>query len=341
MLSCLSRALRPAQTAEPSPLLSFLAGDFAGRVAERWPEPHAVFLTAAAPRRHLVCLALAFNGDASIDLDGLLHAPLQRAIPLALGRGAPGLARALERIGETAWTAEDYKRLIDLLDDHHAAKILRHAGGITPSSVRVLHLLPAPLRKVGLGRLELTLDQATLVAESCAALANHHDPDAWASAPLRWARAATPAALLEHIRDDLEPSLPARAVPGSARLVPLATRASMRDAASRYQNCLRGQIRHAAGGWSEFFEWKGDPAAIIEVYRDPLFGWRFEEARLMENKTVPEPTRGEIIAELRRIGVHVGRSDWELNGLLAQACKPDFRLPTAEAQVGERFGDDD
>lgn len=342
MLTCLQRAPRPAQSMEPSPLLSFLAGEFAGRVAERWPAPHAVFLTADAPRRHLVCFALAVAGDAETpDLDRLLHAPLQRAIKLALVHRPAGLARALGRLGESAWTAEDYRRLLDLLDEHHAAKILRHASSITPNAVRVLNLLPAPLRKVGLGRLDLTPDQAALVAEGCAALANHHEPEAWASAPLRWANAATPAALFEHIRDDLEPELPARTLPGSDLLAPLATRASMREAAVRYKNCLRGQIRHAAGGWSEFFEWKGDPSAVVEVYRDPLFGWRLEEARLMENKTVPQPTRGQIIAELRRMGVHVGRSDWELTSLLAQAGKPDFRLTSIEAQVGERFGDDD
>ena len=49
----------PASAAAPSPLLTYLAGEFAPAIAALWPAPHAVFLTAPAERRHLVCLALA------------------------------------------------------------------------------------------------------------------------------------------------------------------------------------------------------------------------------------------------------------------------------------------
>ena len=340
MLTCLQRALRPAHFVEISPLLSFLAGEFAGRVAERWPAPHAVFLTATAPRRHLVCLALASAGDAnSPDLDRLLHAPLRRAIRLALDRRPAGLARAIGRIGETAWTAQDYLRLIDRLEEPHAAKVLRHAADITPDAVRALCLLPAPLLRVGLGGLDLTPDQSAIIAEGCAALAEHADPEVWCSAPLRWAGAATSRALLEHIREDLTPELPAPPLTGTVRLVPLTTRAAIRDAALRYRNCLRGQIRNAAGGWSAFFEWREEPGAIVEIDRDTLFGWRLDEARLPGNKPVPEPLRSEILAELRQMGVHVGRSDWELDNALEAAAKPGFKLPPLEDQLGERFGD--
>lgn len=341
MLTLLPQALRPAPNLEPSPLLRFLAGEFAWRVAERWPAPHAVFLTASAERRHLVCLALAESGGTPApDLDRLLHSPLHRAIRLALGRSLAGLARALARLGETAWPAQDYLRLTELLERHDAAKVLRHAAKITPDAVRGLHLLPAPLVKVGLGRLNLSADQAAIVAEGCAALANHRSADLWESAPLRWADAATPAALVEHIRNDLEPDLPPPAVPGSERLVPLTTRAAIRDAALRYRNCLRRQVHNAAGGWSVFFEWRGDPGAIVEIYRDPLFGWRFDQARLLGNKPVLEPLRGEIISELRRLGIHVGRADWELTEALDESAKPGFKLTAIETLVGEKFGDE-
>ncbi len=340
MSVCLSRAPRPAQTAEPSPLLSFLAGEFASVIARHWPAPHAVFLTATAARRHLLCLGLAHGeGEDRAASELLLHAPLKRAIGLALGSARPGLARALGRLGETAWSGSDYRRLTDLLADSHSGKVLRHARVITPAKVQALCRLPGALVKAGLGRLELTPDQAAVIAEACEALANHADPQAWSSAPLRWSGAATPAALLALVREDLEPDVAAPPSPGTARLVPLTTRAAIRDAAMRYRNCLRGQIRHAVGGWSAYYEWTGEPGAIVEIHRDPLFGWRFDQARIAGNEPVPEPLRGEIIADLRDMGVYLGRANWELDEALEEAAKPGFKLTPLKAALGEKFGD--
>jgi hypothetical protein len=341
MLAFRSPEPRTVQSEAPSPLLVFLAGEFAERVAARWPAPHAVFLTAPAERRHLVCLALALSAEAAaLDLESLLHAPLQRAIRCVYDPSPAGLARALARLGEIAWSAEDYRRLFELLGEHVSSKPLRHAKVITPEKVRGLHALPAPLRKSGLGRLKLTADQGALVAEACAALANHKDSQLWDTAPVRWADAATPAALFEYIRRDLDGDIPAPDIAGSERLVPLTTREAMRDAALRYRNCLSNYIRNAIRGQSVFFEWRDDPGAIVEIYRDPLFGWRFDEARLADNRTIVEPMRSELIAELRRIGVHVGRSDWELNEALEAAAKSKFRLKSIEDALDWRFGDD-
>jgi hypothetical protein len=341
MFTFIASAKPSAAVVEPSPLLSFIAGEFAERIAGRWSAPHAVFLTAPSARRHLVCLALALgDGLVQPDLDQLLHAPLRRAIRLALGRSLAGLARALGRLGETAWPAEDYRRLVDRLADPYAGKILRHAGQVTPERVRALCRLPAPLLKVGLGRLELSPDQAAVIAEACEALANHHaDPQLWGSAPLRWSGAATPEALIGMIRGELEPRPAPSPLLASARLVPLTTREAIRDAALRYRNCLRRQIHNAVGGWSAYYEWSGEPGAIVEIYRDPLFGWRFDQARLAGNEAVPEPLRSEIIAELRQMGVYVGRADWELDGALLEATQPGFKLVGADAQVGWKFGD--
>jgi hypothetical protein len=51
------RAPQRARTA--SPLLAYLAGDFADAIARIWPAPHGDFFALPAARRHAVALALA------------------------------------------------------------------------------------------------------------------------------------------------------------------------------------------------------------------------------------------------------------------------------------------
>ncbi len=266
---------------------------------------------------------------------------MKRAIRLAAPKAPPGLARALDRIGEAAWSAQDYRRLIDRLAHPQAAKVLRHAAAITPAAIQALSLLPEPLLVAGSGGLGLTVDQARLLNEALAALQAGRGEDAAHRAARRWAEAPTTDSLFNIVRDELVPEIPAPPLAGTARLRPLSTKADMRDAAGRYQNCLRGEIRHAVDGMSVYFEWTEPPGAIVEVYRDRLYGWRLSEARLAENAAVPEPLRSAICDELRAMGVHLGRSSWELEGAASAAARPDFIFATVEAAIGQKFGDEE
>ena len=337
--------LRPAAHADlhaASSLLTFLAGEFAPRIAEVWPEPHAAFLTAPAPRRHLLCLGftLAAGRDAAL-AEAAMCAPFKRAIRLAASDAPPGLARALDRIGEAAWPADDYRRLIDRLAHAHAAKVLRHAAEITPAAVQSLSLLPEALLIAGRGGLGLTVDQARLLNEALAALQAGRGEDAARQAARRWAEASTADALFSLVREELVPEIPAPALAGTARLRPLSTKAEMRDAALRYQNCLRNEVRHAVDGVSVYFEWTEAPGAIVEVYRDRLYGWRLSEAKLVGNAPVPEPLRGAICDELRAMGVHLGRSSWELESAASAAARADFRFASVEAAIAQKFSDEE
>jgi hypothetical protein len=80
---------------------------------------------------------------------------------------------------------------------------------------------------------------------------------------------------------------------------------------------------------------------VVEIYRDPVFGWRLDQARIAGNDPVPEPMRTAIVEELRALGVHVGRAAWELESALEEAHKPKFKLPSREAVVAGRFGEDE
>jgi hypothetical protein len=324
---------------EPSPLLSHIAGEFASQIAGLWPAPHAVFLTTEAPRRHLLCLCLAQAGVEDFDaaIEAIMHGGLKAAIAVAVAAPPAGLKRALEQMGETAWTRTDYLRLLDLLAHPTAAKVLRHATGIEPAQVCAMAALPRPLLDAGLGGLGLSLHQARLVGEVHAALEARDGAEAVAALERRWANAASARDMVGLIEDDLMPELPQPVFLGTSRLRPLATRAALRDAGARYRNCLRHQVKWAATGTSCYFEWLGQPRAIVEVTRDKLFGWRLDQARLEDNVSVPEPTRTAICAELHAMGVHVGRSEWDVMDALENSTQARFELDPVEVPVAGYF----
>jgi len=325
----------------PSQLLEFVAGAFAARIAGLWPSPHAAFLTSPAARRHLVCLALIHETpDRRIDFDQILGLSLKAAITRAVPAAPRGLGRALERMGEQAWSEDEYRQLLHLLSRDQPAKVLRHRALIAPEVVRALGRLPPALLDLGLGGLGLNDVAAGLVREAYTAVVRRDGESVGASLAQRWAKAGALPKLVEMIQQDLEPELPPPPFPGTERLKPLLTKAALEDAASRYKNCLRNHIRWAAGGVSAYYEWIGDPSVVLEINRDRLHGWTLDQARLAGNKPVPEPTRGAIIAELGAMGVYVGRTLWQLDSALDDVVQdPPAVVKTQADSIAEVFGD--
>jgi hypothetical protein len=328
-----------ASTREPSPLLIHLAGEFADRVAALWPAPHAPFLTAGASQRHLICILLTRGLDTTAAAETVLSTPLKRAVRAQLPDAPAGLVRALARMGEAAWTPADYALLLDLLTLPEAGKILNHAKVIDPDLVGSLNRLPRLLLRAGLPALKLTAAQAMAAGEAFELIERRAGP--WGAAIIadRWARAKDAKGLFEKIRDDLTPDLPDPPFPGTARLRPLASKAAMREAALRFRNCLAGEIGQAAEGWSAHYEWLGPPGAVVELRKDAYYGWALGEARLVDNETMAVADRGPLLADLRDMGVHVGRTRWMLDQALWRAADPAFALEPPDQAVERLFGD--
>jgi len=335
-----SEAAATAKPIEPSSLLKLVAGEFALRVADLWPAPHAEFLTAPASRRHLVCLAILLGADVSAHRDLFLTQRMRRLIGAVAPTAPEGLARALDRMGEVAWMAGDYRELLRLLADRQAAKVLRHAETIEVEAIRRMAALPAPMAtSVGLAA-ALNAGAVDALREAYQAMRLRDGVTAAEAAAARWSRLPTVKALRIAVKDDLCPELPAPPHPGTARLRPLATKAALRDAARRYRNCVVDHTPHAASGWSALYEWVGAPGAVVEVSRDHVFGWRLDQARMADNAAVPQALREEIASELALMGMHVGRSGWELDRALAQIDGRTFPMLTLEQTIAQVFGDE-
>jgi hypothetical protein len=338
MLKTLIRtASVPART-EPSSLLKLVAGEFAPRIAALWPEPHAEFLTAPAARRHLACLGLALGRDEAAVRE-VLGGRLRVAVRRLLRPAPAGLERALGRMGETAWSAEAYRRLLDLLADAAAAKLIWHAETIEAGPVERLGRLPPPMRRAWRLSGLITDDAARAVAEAHGAIAFRTDAASADAAAARWADAETEVALFEAVREDIYPEPPEPPHPGTARLKPLGAKAALRDAAKRYANCLATRVNHAVSGWSAYYEWTPAPGAIVELSRDAIFGWRLNEAKGPNNAVLDADVREDLAAELAGMGVYVGRSGWQLERALNPDVGRGWRLPTIAEDLADVFGD--
>lgn len=335
-----SGAAPTATPVEPSSLLKLVAGEFAQPVAVQWPSPHTAFLTAPSARRHLVCLAVLHGADLALVGEAILTQRLRKVLAAVLPRAPSGLARALERLGDVAWPAEGYRQLLGLLGDPPAAKVLRHAEIIDLAVVQRMAALPGPLaRALGLVT-ELSPEGVTVLQEAYEALRFRDGEPSARAAAVRWSRLANAKALSAAVKEDLCPEPPAPPHPGTAQLRPMATKAQIRDAARRYENCLVDLLPHVASGWSAIYEWADTPSAIVQVTRDHIFGWRVEQVRLAKNAAVPETMRQAIATELAAMGMHVGRSGWELDRALFQLTGRVFPMQPIGVVVAEVFGDE-
>jgi len=330
-----------AKIGSPTPLLSHIAGEFAARVAGLWPAPHAAFVTAPAERRHLVCLAFAQARGAGLPVSaaGLLDLPAKEVAARCLPAPPEGLRRALARMGETAWAAEDYERLIYVLGQGAAAKQLRHAELLEPERVRALAALPTPLLKARVGGFGLTLSQARLLSEVHGLVQGRFGHEAAGEAALRWSGARNAAGLFELAEESLSPGMPEPPFRETGRLRPLRTRAEIRETAARFRNCLRTRIAAVAEGDSAIYLWSGPPEVVMEIRRDAMFGWTLDQARLFRNASVPAAVRPAVIADLRAMGVHVGRTSWSLRHALDAAPAPAWEYTGPEHGIEWLFED--
>lgn len=327
-----------ARDAEPSPLLIHLAGAFADRIAKLWPAPHTPFLTAGANQRHLIAIGLS-RGSVEADLRGVVAQPIKRALRTLIPGAPQGLTRAIGRLGEALWPAEDYARLLAVLHRPEPAKVLAHAPAIEPALVQVLEQMPAPLVAATRGGMGLTGPQAALVTEAFAVIERREGPVAARRIAERWARSKSIATLVDRMRLDILPELPAPPFAGGPRLKPLPSKAAVVEAGRRYDNCLRYQVHRAVDGSCAFYEWVGETPAIVEVILDPMYGWRLNEVKLRANAVMPEAARPALLADLRAMGVHVGRNHWDVQSALQGVANAGFALTPVEEVMGWAFAD--
>jgi len=224
-----------------------------------------------------------------------------------------------------------------VLADGEGLAAINHAPRIEAERVQILHALSRPLRAAGLGHGDIDLPTARLLTEIHAALARRDGEAADKARLACWGGAATRNDLINRVRHDLVAPPQRAPFAATAFLKPLLTRMDFIQTAERYDNCL-ATLAYGGDATSAFYEWLGEPGAVLELFDDRVFGWRLAQARFKHNVPVTAESRKAITAALEAQGVYVGRSAREIYDALRHSRGGRLKLSPLEDAAGYKFG---
>jgi hypothetical protein len=304
----------PVQSGTATPLLAFVAGDFASAAARIWPAPHTGFYTLPTARRHAAAIILA--GFAARSMPA---AELRRTVEFArdavvadalAAAPAPGLMRALSRAGEVQRTRAGYAIFLDLFADPMANEALRHMDEIRPATFAPIAVLPPALRVAPILRVLNCESAAADLALAFDLAVRMRRGESAGRIARRWAAGGDASALFGRAVDDLAPETfrtleLAPRLPASFERV--TSRKQLERVALDFRNCLADHAPRIAEGRMAVYVWRGEPAAAIALNWD-LAGWRLAEAKLADNLDLEEARLRELIHTLAQAGVRTGMS---------------------------------
>jgi hypothetical protein len=322
MTKAVAQALTPV--ARPTPLLTFLAGEHAPRIAAAWPAPHTAFFALPTARRHAAAILLARPAPASVCHDvGLAHFVAHTrdgeiANTLVGGQAPGGLLKVLGRCGEVLWAADDYVRMLTLFTAPEGCQLLRHLPEVRPLAVAEFERLPPVLRLAAIvrnlpGSAAATTD---LVAAWQLAVRIHGDR-AGMELLARWTRAATPAQLFDWAAEALDPVRFGDGVPAPVlgdAFEAVTDRKTLDEVALEFRNCLRDFANDLAIGCMRVYvrrparAQREPSAAYVFALRLDVAGWRLAEARGVDNADVSDADLTALVATLRHAGVRTGEA---------------------------------
>lgn len=333
-------AFRIGGAVAPTPLLRFLAGEFADEAAALWPAPHEAFFALPTARRHAAAILLAAGRDAPIDPALARKVAREKDGVLArriAGEAAPGFMKALAKAGETLWTAEDYATLLALFAEPLANRALRHMGEVTPGALTPLAALPAPLRAAKIVAATPCVHAARDLARAFDLAGRMKGEKGRGRFVERAERVKDRAALFNMAAQELAPDAfrapePAPDLPAPFERV--RTMEQLVRVALDFRNCLRDFAPDIANGRMAVFVWRGEPNAPLALTWDAA-GWRLAEAEAADNDPLPEPALCEIVGAVAEAGVRTGPSLRTLANRLECFVHP-HRHPEI---IGEGFAD--
>jgi hypothetical protein len=310
----IARLRAPERAGAASPLLRFIAGDFADAVAHVWPAPHAEFFALPAARRHAAAIGLAGLGATAPgprDLRRMVEFARDADVAAAIaGPLAPGLMRALAKGGETLWGVEDYHAFIGLLADPMANEVLRHMEEVRPAKFGPMALLPPALRVAPVVRVLTGVAAASDLALAFRLAVGVRGVEAGPRIARRWAAGGEARAVFNRAMEDLVPDAfrPADPAPRLADpFVRIVSRKQLEQVALEFRNCLADHAVRIAEGRMAVFVWRGEVSAAIALNWD-VAGWRLSEAKAADNVDLDEVRLRELVGVLAAHGVRTGPS---------------------------------
>lgn len=306
------RAPQKARTA--SPLLAFVAGEFADAIAHIWPAPHGDFFALPAARRHAVALAIAGHirqPTSDADLRRLVEFQRDAAVAEAFpGVPATGLMRALSKAGEQLWKRAEYDTFVALMAEPMANEVLRHLDDVRPEAFAPIAALPPALRTAPVVRVMLSAGAAADLARAFQLAVLMREPGAGARIARRWGAGGDTRQVFTRAYEDLTPDVFRPSAPAPVLdppFVRITSRKQLQDVARDFRNCLADHGGQLADGRMAVYVMPDEPRVAIALVRDAA-GWRLAEAKKPDNEDIGEYLLRHIVAQLERAGVRTGPS---------------------------------
>lgn len=306
------RAPQRARTA--TPLLAFIAGEFADAIAQIWPAPHAEFFALPAARRHAAAIALSDwtrHDLPPAQLRRLVEFQRDAAVAEAIvGEHAQGFMRALAKAGETLWTARDYRVFLSLLAEPMANEVLRHLDTVRPLAFAPIAELPPALRAATIVRVLPSAAAAEDFARAFNVAVRMREPGAAARIARRWAAGGDLHAVFRRAQEDLTPDAFRPQAPAPVFQPPflrVTSRKQLETLALEFRNCLADQAVRIAEGRLAVYVWRTATPAAIALSCDAA-GWRLAEAKAVDNVDLEEAQLRELVAYLEPVNVRTGPS---------------------------------
>lgn len=282
-------------------------------LAEADPCFEAFLLRANRLQFHLIALAVA-HALPCFDIPppdarriaGLLRLRKVGAVAEALcGASPPGLRGALWKLPRRLLFPRGYRRLVELLNEPEAARLLHHAPRITPMLLTVLAKIDPALRRPRLVReIKSLLQIEELEYAACALQHLGAAPDRTAALALMGAADSWRAIARRLLKAFEGASGFPSPFPVSGRLQPLDNIRAVRQAGREFGNCLqRFELDYAWRPPQTFCVWRGEEPAVVALIQDPMVGWRVGEIAGHGNAPVSSATTREILQALAPAGI--------------------------------------
>ena len=225
---------------------------------------------------------------------------------------APALANVAPRLAGNIWRRASYLRLVSLMNEPHARKVLAHLPHITRRHVATLTHLPTPYRTAGILAMikrRRALTEILFAIDLVRSIRTDLDDRQIVTSLEKVSAENVHEWVMKHYRQVPFPPPPVDAIfiDGVEAIRPLVRYDDVGRVASEFDNCIRTYLWGVLKGDSYFYRYAPDAGgkgvAIIELRRVPAIGWVVHEAQGPANAAIKGTDRAIILAAFRAAGV--------------------------------------
>jgi hypothetical protein len=295
------------------------------------------------PRMHVIALALAHLESEAVPEIGpvLLRRSVRQVLDRVLGRPVLGLRRVLNRLPFAVLQAENYRRLVGLLDDAESSKLLRHHADteLNDSTIEVLYQIPKQLRSAVIAVVGFVPDLDRL-ADGLRLLVSRGAAPSFDALVADLAARRQPDQFVARVKQlvgalPLPEALPPRQI-GKARRLDCVQ--EIRALATAWRNCLAHYAWQVDKGDCAIYLWDDPPSpAACHVTREGRLGWVLNKPLGPKNSEL-EPGQIDLIwRTFADAGVPQCRAVCGLERILQSDCdhrmRPSRRPAAARAEA--------